>query len=310
VPETTFEVVFDGPGLGDGRMPVRDFAPALLALGELFVDASSVVHPDQPPAALKIRATEEGSFVIDLVLEAPNAWNQFVNLFNSDGANALVNFRDAVIGGVGLYWLIKQIRGRKITSRDESPKAGYIKITLEDSTILEVPSEVLSLFENLRVRKKARQFVEPVARDGIDRVEFRREQETTVAVEEADLPAYEVPDVEEVPLLDEESEMVVSISSVVFNEGNKWRFTDGERNFSAAIEDESFRERVDKGIESFRSGDMLRCKMRMVQKRRADALQTDYFVVNVEEHIPREVQLRLDGGDDRSATPMAELDAE
>lgn len=305
MPETTFEVIFDGPGLDDGRMPVRDFAPALLALGDLFVDASSVLHPEHPPAALKIRATEEGSFVIDLVLEAPNAWNQFVNLFNSEGANALVNFRDAVIGSAGLYWFIKQVRGRKIKSREQSVKAGHVRITLDDDTMLEVPGDVLELFENLRVRRKAREVVAPVARDGVERTEFRREEEVTVTVEEADLPAYEVPEVEEVPLVEQETEMVVSIVSVVFTEGNKWRFTDGERTFSAAIEDQAFAERVDKGIEAFRSGDMLRCRMRMTQKRRADALQTEYSVLEVKEHIPREVQLRLDGGADHDEPAAA-----
>lgn len=303
MPETTFEVIFDGPALENGRMPVRDLAPALLALGDLFVDASAVVHPDQPPAALKMKATEEGSFVIDLVLEAPNAWDQFVNLFSSEGANALVNFRDAVIGTAGLYWLIKQARGQKIKARSESPKAGYIQITLEDGTTLDVPSETLTLFENLRVRRKARESVEPVNRDGIERMKFRPENETTVSVEREDLPAYEVPEVEEVPLVDEETEMVVSLASVVFREGNKWRLTDGEHTFSAAIDDAGFFERVQKGIEAFRAGDMLRCNMRITQTRRGDVLHTDYSVTEVKEHIPREVQLRLDGDSDDPVDP-------
>jgi hypothetical protein len=298
VPETNFEFIFDGPGIEDGRMPVRDLAPALLALGDLFVDASAVLHPDKPPAALKIKATEEGSFVIDLILEAPNAWDQFVNLFSSEGANALVNFRDAVIGSAGLYWLIKQAKGRKIKARQASPEAGYIQITLADGTVLEVPSETLALFENFRVRKKVRQSVEPVSREGVERVEFRREGETTVAVEREDIPAYEVPEVEEVKLVDQETEMVVSVASVVFTEGNKWKFNDGEHTFSAAIDDPSFAERVHKGVESFRSGDMLRCRMRMTQTRRGDLLHTDYSVMEVQEHIPREVQLRLDGDSD------------
>lgn len=58
--ETTFGVNYDGPALDDGRMPVRDLAPALLALGELFREASAELYPDLPPPALDVKATEKG----------------------------------------------------------------------------------------------------------------------------------------------------------------------------------------------------------------------------------------------------------
>lgn len=47
--ESAFTVTYDGPALATGRIPVRDLAPALLALGELFLDASSLVNPDREP---------------------------------------------------------------------------------------------------------------------------------------------------------------------------------------------------------------------------------------------------------------------
>src|SRR5688500_11839084 len=50
--ETTFGVVYDGPALETGRMPVRDLAPALLALGQLFSEASRFVYPEQEPVSL------------------------------------------------------------------------------------------------------------------------------------------------------------------------------------------------------------------------------------------------------------------
>src|SRR5688572_17376787 len=114
--ETAFGVTYDGPALVTGRMPVRELAPALLALGDVFAEASLVAYPDRPPVALDIKATEEGSFVVQLILETPDeVWDQVVDIFGSDAVSALVNLKELVIGsGFGLFWLIKRLKGRRI----------------------------------------------------------------------------------------------------------------------------------------------------------------------------------------------------
>ncbi len=71
-------------------------------------------------------------------------------------------------------------------------------------------------------------------------------------------------------------------------------FTDGQQTFYAAIEDVDFLHRVDSGLEAFRKGDMLRCRMRVVQSHRANGLHTEYTVVEVIDHIPRHTQLALE----------------
>lgn len=302
LPETTFEVAYDGPALEGHVIPVRDLAPSLLALGDLFTEASAAVFPGHPPAALKIRATKDGSFAVDLILEAPKVWDQFVNLFSSREVTALVNLRDVIISVGGLLWIIKLVGGLPILKREDATEPGYVKLTLPDGTTLEALGAAVDLFDNLAARESARRVVEPLARKDIETVQFSSDAEESVSIHESDLPAYTVPEIEEIPLLEHEREMVVSIASAVFTQGNKWRFSDGDRLFYAAIEDEAFLEGVDRGIESFRKGDMLKCLMRIVQTRRADVLQTDHTVLEVQEHIPRQAQLRLDHGE---ATPDA-----
>lgn len=295
--ETEFGVTYDGTALADGRMPVRDLAPALLALADLFAETSAVAYPDREPVALNIKATEEGSFVVQLILQGEDAWDRIVHLFSSPEANALVNLRDLIIGsGIGLFWLIKRLRGRRIESAQQL-ESGQIRLSLDDETTVEIPAEVWTLHESVSIRKKARQVVEPVNQPGVDRVEFLAGTDVTVTIEKADLPAYEVTEPDEIPLLERETEMVVSIASVVFTEGNKWRFTTGDSTFYAAIEDEGFAERVEHG-EAFRKGDMLRCRVRFEQSQRNGVLHTEYHVVEVLEHIPRAPQLRLDAAEE------------
>jgi hypothetical protein len=294
--ETAFGVTYDGPALANGRMPVRDLAPALLALGDVFAEASAALYPDQEPVALNIKATAEGSFDVHLILEATGLWDQVVDLLNRDAADALANLMQLIGGSYGLFAFIRTIRRRRIKKREETTP-GYIKLTLEDDETIEIRAEVFDLYRNLQVRQQVRRVVEPLARDGVDLLELRSEAAGTVSIGSGDVSAFEPPELHEIPLLDRTTEMVVAIVSVAFKEDNKWRLTDGERTFFATIEDYAFLERVTRGFESFRNGDMLKCKMRIVQSRDEEGLHTAFHVLKVIQHIPREIQL-----------PFADLD--
>lgn len=275
-------------------MPVRDLAPALLALSELFAEAASSIYPEREPVTLDVRATQSGSFIVDLVLEAPRTWNQIVSTFTSDDATALVNLQNLIIGsatgGVGLFKLIKLLHGKRVESREPGPEAGVVRLNIDSESSIEVPVEVLRLHESIRIRKRARAVVGPLSASGVDRLEFWSAAEVTVAIDASD---YEAFDVLEEPVADQESarefEMVLSIASIAFVEGNKWRFSDGERSFYATIRDEAFLARVEHG-EPFRKGDMLRSRVRVLQTRDAEGLHTEWELVEVLEHIPRTIQ--------------------
>lgn len=153
------------------------------------------------------------------------------------------------------------------------------------------------MYEDDEIRRKARQVVAPLRRDGIDvlKLEDATRRQPKVVIEKGDLPAYELIAPEET-LLDQETEMVLQIVRLLFAEG-KWRFSDGTKTFSAPIEDQEFLDRIEAG-EPFRKGDLFRCRVRLVQYQRDGKLQTEYHIVKVLEHIPRGVQMRLDEGDD------------
>ena len=293
--EAVFGVTYDGPALVEGRMPVRDLAPALLSLGELFTEASAVVYPDRAPVVLDIKATAEGSFLVDLILQGP--WEAGAQLFGSDPVEALANLKELIIGPAtyGLFRLVKWARGRRTVSEEPSPEPGQVRLTLDDGTTIEIPSDAARLYRNVEIRQRARQVIEPLHRAGVERLEFSIDREVTVRVDQEDAPSYDALADEAVPLFEHEIEMIVSIASVAFIENNKWRLTDGDRTFYAALEDEAFLGEVNRGA-PFRKGDMLRCRMRITQTQRGEKLQTDYHVTEVLAHIPRGTQLRLGEG--------------
>ena len=292
--ETTFGVKYEGPALADGRMPVRDLAPALVALGELFNEASATLYPDRPLPALEIRAVKKGSFDVDLILSAADgAWEATEQLLGGDGVSALINLKDILLGGgtFSLIQFISWLKGRRIETEEPGHEPGTVKVTVDGdgSTSLEVPKEVLDLHGQVAVRRRAHDIMQPVARPGIETFKATTESEVTVTVGKDDLPAFAAiePPEEEEEIQDSERPTMLRIVAIAWNEGNKWRFSEGadDSSFFATIEDPGFLERIEHGTEAFRKGDILKCTLRTRQRKVGDKLEVEYQILEVTEHI-------------------------
>ena len=61
-----FIVSFDGPAVNEGRIDVRDLAPALLSLGRLIDAANSAINGDKVPIKVEAKALSDGSFEVHL----------------------------------------------------------------------------------------------------------------------------------------------------------------------------------------------------------------------------------------------------
>jgi hypothetical protein len=98
-------------------------------------------------------------------------------------------------------------------------------------------------------------------RKGIDRLILDADRLAPVVIEKSDVPANEPPDSDE-SLLEQEIPLVLEIVSLSFKPGIRWRLSNGERVFTAAMDDDAFFDCVKSGDESLRNGDVLRCRVR------------------------------------------------
>ena len=297
-----FSVRYDGRSVDHGEIPVHDLAPALLALGDLFADASKTAHPDRPPVSLGLRAPSAGSFLVDLILHSPDtSWDELVDIFGSDGATALANLRDAVLSAWGLFAFIKELRGRKIHLRDHHQTTDdMVKVTLTDGTIVEYPARTIELYDRAAIRRDARRTLEPLASDGIEEISFKTDQASEpVTLAPSDVASFDVPDEDGELLSEDNLEMVLSVASPSFVDGNKWRFSTGASTgtFFAAVADDAVLRQVEAG-EPFRKGDMLRSQVHITQTRRDSGLHTEHTITKVLQHIPAGTQLDLLGDGD------------
>jgi hypothetical protein len=297
--QARFTLIFRGPAVDNGEIDVQDFAPALLAVGDLIQSANEVINGDKATVAVKVRATAEGSFEIDLTL-----WQQIVDSIftyahdHRHGIAAANNLADLILkactaagfAGGGLLALIRFLKRRKPDKIEE--RGGDVIIHVGD-TYFVTNREAVQLAEDIAVRNHARRLVSTLERDGIESISARRPEGEELKITREDVPAFDVPDTDEEELQNEVRRMTLQIISLSFKEDNKWRLTDGAEPFTAGIEDADFLNRIANNEIAFGKNDYLICDVRERQMKTAKGLKKERTIIKVVEHKPAARQLRL-----------------
>lgn len=305
-----FKISYDGEALREGRMEVRDLAPALLAVGSLFDAANRALNgQDGPKVAVNVTATGTGSFEIALEV-VQSLYEQAKSFLAGEDVTAAVNLVTLVVGGSGasgsLIWLVRKLKGRK-PEKVERLTADTVRVTLTvegPPEVIEVPMQTLRLYQDVAVRKSLEGMVhDPLKKEGIDTFKASDgEANPPVVIKEGEAESFAAPEIEGSVVIDETRNMALSIVSLAFKEDRKWRFFDGNSQLSATISDEDFLRKVDNN-EPFTKGDVLRCEVRVIQRQTTSGLKSEYTVLKVLEHIPpmRQMPLPFDEPDKGAA---------
>ncbi|MFC4785370.1 hypothetical protein ACT8ZV_12905 [Nocardioides sp. MAHUQ-72] len=295
-------VRYVGPALGANSMDVRQLAPSLLALADLFTIAHSVAGRTlTPPPALEVTAQRGGSFIVDLWLAAQD---HAVDLLTDEDATAAANglgIGAVVVGAVG--WLVqRRRRGREQTVTEVEP--GTVQINWADGTRMVAPVAAQSLVERMDFNRTAGQVFEPLRKEGIEAIEIDAVStrpgwgKRSATVELDDLPGFSpAPEVDNV-LSDNTRIVTVRIENVAFKVGNKWRVNDGLASMWASLDDLAYVQRIVDGDERFGLGDRLVVQMRdrQLQTTEGDGITWEHSIQRVIEHrhIPPPDELPFD----------------
>ena len=265
----SFSVAYAGAALEDEKMDVRDLAPALLSIGNLFDTLDFVLNEERGRVKVAISAVAVGSFEVVLELSQPLV-TQVVDFFTGNPDRGLKDLIDLLVGAVvvagatkGLLWIYKKLKGQTNVEVHEL-EDGQFQLATDEVKVV-VPGILLEAYRDIEIRRALEAIVhKPLQREGIDSFKVVRDHyEEVVDKHEAEYFKFDKPvgDAEEVFL-----QKKFNILNVSFQPGNKWRLYDGIASMFVEIKDEAFLARVSASQVSFAAGDTLVCDVRMIQE--------------------------------------------
>lgn len=289
-----FTVVYDGEALSEHTMDVRDLAPSLLSLSQIFEEANSLIYGDKAQVRLHVKALEPGCFSVDLALIQP-VLSQITDLLTSDPIDALLNLKEIIIGtagGVGgLLFLIQKFKGK---SPENVSNLGEGRLRVEiDNTTFDIPQELLTVYQDISIRRSVEKVVSPLSKGGIETLTFKDSGGDIGTISESDAQYFSLPELPAEELLRERRKAAFSIVALAFREENKWRLHDGNNTIFATIKDEDFLRKVEQNEVAFRKSDVLICEVEDVSTQNESGLQTEHIVIKVLEHKPAMRQIPL-----------------
>jgi hypothetical protein len=176
----TVTVRYDGPILATHRMDVADLAPALLGISELCKLANRRFNGERAAVQVLIGTdVEHKCFQVDLHL-VQTLWDQTKALLANEEvrtAKELLEWLGLITGTslLGLFGILKALKHRRISSTTLESIEGrdVVRISIEgDNNVIIAHPQAVELLRDETALTNAKKVVQPLMREGYDRVEF------------------------------------------------------------------------------------------------------------------------------------------
>jgi len=282
-PEMKLDVRYQGLVADTGRMKAVDVGPAIFGVGKAVGDAARVLYGDDQRIQVDVRADfEHASFGIEFIaLATPGGLLSHVSLGQIADVLGILGFV-GVPGGV--VWLIKWLKGRRITSAERI--GDTYQITTDDHSTTNINYNVYNVFADPGVREGLQAVTEPLSREGVDRLQISSGTGDPVIIEKDEKQYFKAVSLPEEEISVDVGPATLEVVSPVFRDDNSWRFAQSGVSFWAKIADQEFLLRVARHRTLFGRGDALRVEMETRTTRTGADLSYVRTILQVHEHLP------------------------
>lgn len=272
--QVDFIIKIDGSDIEKG-LDLFEFAPSLLALGNVVREASKVSGAKKN-IGINIKPIERGSFLIELAFFAQNGVDGLFTLLKNDDVKNIKELLEwiGLIAG-GSFSLLEFIKWREKNKNParEIIEPNKIKYTENDQSVT-VNGIVENLYNNATIHQYFYPALKTLERDGVDIIEsyVKGEENNKTILKEKDIRAIKKYSESEIQTSEEIGEESIYETSLNFKRGSfegeptHWSFRKGEQNIVAVIKDEMFLEKIRCGDIRPYTKDFLRVRVKETPK--------------------------------------------
>jgi hypothetical protein len=271
---------YHGEAVDSGRLDVYEAAANMMAFSDFVTAAGKSMYGPTVHLKAEVSGFRAGSFVTDVTFQLALPAASLLGLV--DIQEMLKTLKDAL----EIWRHLKGAPPAKVEQK--SGDGDHIEVTNNSGDVIIVnrPSVTLVLNDDTGARAVEQFIARPLSKAGIDALMINVGAKPIVSIRSSEA-AFFTSVAATVPIYSNELDYALTIETIAFKDGNKWRFSDGGSVFYAEIIDEAFLAKIDQG-EPFAKGDALRVRMRIEQSRQGSDLTTVRTIVTVHEHLRKQ----------------------
>lgn len=253
-------------------MDVYQASANMIAFSEFMVAAVKASYGEAAEAKANVAGFGKGSFITNLMFSVAGPAASIFSAFTPEHLATVL--KEA-------FALWKHLQGTPPASITQSGQTATV--TNNAGNIIQVQTDTLNLVFSEKGADAVGRFVkDALSQTGITGIEISGEDQRLAEVSSEEAACF-VPVAKEALVSENVVTMALILVAAVFQDGNKWRFSDGASSFAVTIEDEAFLARVNDG-ERFGKGDVLTVELRIVQTRTGSKISVDRAIQRVVEH--------------------------
>ena len=289
-------LIYAGGQADGGQLDAAHLGRSLVGFASLVEAMHNLVSPDAAPVVVRVRATDEGSVEVLLVLE--HLLEDAVRLGSSDTAAAMANYAQifssiAAAIAAARWWM----RGSGTLSRRTD---GSHVVVDEDGVEHVIPAHIVRVIRSSRFREFFRDWFAPLIAGVSDHIAARSEpQEIPDVVVDAEAAGMinELSDAGDSDIDEFRNLTTLEVRTVAFKTGEKWRVQIlGGGSAWVRITDQEFMDRVVSGAEAFAEGDRLYVDLDTRRTTSEEGMtRVEHVVTKVHDHRHLPKQGHIDG---------------
>jgi hypothetical protein len=230
---------YDGDALADHAMEVTDLAPALLGVAKSCRRANQLLNGPNSTLSVRMRSElQPGCFHADLELIV-KAVHGAAPLIPS-ALRTATDVAHVMFGEGSVFDLVRRgfFKVKSETTVTATGDGAFV-VTGQNNTVT-INQNTYYVARDPGVRREAESAIDVLRRRGIDELAIGTEQRKSLITKTDAEALFEAPALTEEQVLETEREAILEVVTFATKREQKSRFSDGESEFWATIDDDSF----------------------------------------------------------------------